>query len=123
MPDGSDTRSLVHVEADVALIGQSRLACVQPHTHAYRPAGKCTLAVRSSGQRVRCAGERDEERIALCVDLEALMLGKRASESPAMLVQRLPVVVAELVQQPRRALHVREEQRHDTGRESARHGT
>ena len=38
-----------------------------------------------------------------------------------MLVQRLPVVVAELVQQPRRALHVREQQRHDTGREIAHH--
>ena len=33
----------------------------------------------------------------------------------------VPVAVAELVQQPRRALHVREQQRHDAGREIAHH--
>ena len=123
MPDGGDTRALVHVEADVTLVRQPRLARVQPHAHANRPAGKCALAVRSSGDRVRRAGECDEKRITLRVDLDALVLGKRRAESPPMLVQRLPVVVAELMQQPRRALHIREQQRHDTGRETAHHRT
>ena len=123
VPDGGDTRTLVHVEADVTLVRQPRLARVQPHAHANRPAGKCALAVRSSGDRVRRAGEGDEERITLRVDLDALVLGKRRAESPPMLVQRLPVVVAELMQQPRRALHIREQQRHHTGRETAHHRT
>jgi hypothetical protein len=71
--------------------------------------------------RVRRAGESDEERITLCVDLDALVVGERRAESPPMLMQRIPVVVAELVQQPRRSLHVREQQRHDAGREIAHH--
>ena len=123
MPDGGDTRTLVHVEADVTLVRQPRLARVQPHAHANRPACKCALGVRSSGDRVRRAGERDEERITLRVDLDALVSGERRAESPPMLVQRLPVVDAELMQQPRRALHVREQQSHNTGRETAHHRT
>src|SRR6266571_4469673 len=112
-----------YVEADVALLGQPRLARVQPHAHVYRPVGQCTLAVRGGGHRIGRPGEGDEERVTLRVDLDALVLGKRRAESPPMLVQRLPVVVAELMQQPRRALHVREQQRHDTGREIPRHRT
>ena len=119
--DGGDPRALVHVEADVSLLGQPRLARVQPHPHAYRPVGQRALAVRGSGDRVRRAGEGDEERVTLRVDLDALVVGKRRAESPPMLVQRLPVPVAELVQQPRRPLHVREQQRHDAGREIAHH--
>ena len=121
--DGGDPRALVHVEADVSLLGQPRLARVQPHPHAYRPVGQCALAVRSGGDGVRRAGEGDEERVTLRVDLDAFVLGERRAESPPMLVQRLPVVVSELVQQPRRALHVREQQRHDAGREIAHHRT
>ena len=123
VPDGGDTRALVHVEPDVTLVRQPRLARVQPHAHANRPAGKCALAVRSGGDGVRRAGEGDEKRITLRVDLDALVVGKRRAESPPMLVQRLPVVVAELMQQPRRALHVREQQSHDTARETAHHRT
>ena len=119
--DGGDPRALVHVEADVPLLRQPRLARVQPHPHAYRPVGQRALAVRGSGDGVRRAGEGDEERVTLRVDLDALVVGKGGAESPPMLVQRLPVVVTELVQQPRRALDVREQQRHDAGREIAHH--
>ena len=121
VPDSGYTRALMDVEADVSLVGQPRLARVQPHPHPYRPVGKCTLAVRGGGDRVRRAGESDEERVALRVDLDALVVGKHGAESPPMLVQRLPVGVAELVQQPRRALHVGEQQCHDTGRQIAHH--
>ena len=84
----------MHVETDVTLFRQPRLARVQAHPHANRAAGKSTLAVRSSGDRVRRAGEDDEERITLRVDLDALVLGERRAESPPMLLQRLPVVIA-----------------------------
>ena len=119
--DGRDPRALVHVEADISLFGQLRLARVEPHPHAYRPVGKCALAVCSGSDSVRRAGERDEERVTLCVDFDALVLGERRAETPPMLVQCFSVVVSEIVQQPRRALHVREQQRHDTGREIAHH--
>ena len=123
MADGGDARALVHVEADVSLLGQPRLARVQPHPHADRPIGQAALAVRGSGDRVRRAGERDEERVTLRVDLDALVVRTRRADDPPMLVQRLPVPVAELVQQPRRALDVREQQRHHSAREIAWHAT
>src|SRR4029079_3333334 len=44
-------------------------------------------------------------------------LGERRAEAPPMLLQGLPVVIAQLVQQPRRTLHIREQQSHHTGRE------
>ena len=50
------------------------------------------LAVRGGGDGVGRAGEGDEERVTLRVDLDALVVGKRRAESPPMLVQRLPVV-------------------------------
>jgi hypothetical protein len=58
---------------------------VQPNPHANRPAGKRALAVRRSGDLVRCASECDEERITLRIDLDALVVGKRRTESPSML--------------------------------------
>ena len=119
--DGGDACALVRVEADVALVRQPWLARVQPHPHTYPPVGKCALAVRRGGDGVRRAGEGDEERVTLRVDFDALVVDEHRAESPPMLVQRLSVVVSELVQQPRRALHVREQQRHDAGRESAHH--
>jgi hypothetical protein len=52
------------------------------------------------------AGEGDEEGITLRVDLDALVLGEHGAESPPVLVQRLAVDVAELLQQPRRTMTV-----------------
>jgi hypothetical protein len=75
MPDGSDTRALVHVEADVPLVGQPRLAHVQPHAHADRPAGKCALTVGGGGDGVRRSGESDEEGISLRVDPRRIDIG------------------------------------------------
>jgi hypothetical protein len=44
-----------------------------------------------------------------------IVIGVDVHEAPPMLVQRLPVTVAELMQQSRRALDVRKQQRHDAG--------
>jgi len=119
--NGRNTRALMYVEADVPLLGQPRLAGVQPHPHPYRPAGKCALALRGGGYGVRRAGECDEERVALRVDLNASVVGKCRAESPPMFVQGLPVIVAQLTEQLRRTLHVCEKQRHDAGRQLAYH--
>src|SRR5207244_4067802 len=119
--DRGDPGTLVHVEADVPLLAQPRLAGVQPHPHANRSVGERALAVRRRGDRVRRAGERDEERVSLRVDLDTAVLGERRAKSPPMHLQRLGVVVAERVQQTRRALDVREEERHHTRRELAFH--
>src|SRR5262249_61625835 len=113
---GGDTRTLVHVEADVTFLGQPWLARVQPHPHANRSVGKRALAIGSRGDRVRRKSEDDEERITLRVDLDAVVLGERLAEPPAMLLQRRSVAGAALLQQPRRTLDVREQQRHATAR-------
>ena len=119
--DSGDPRALVHVEADVPLLRQARLARMQPHPNADRPVGQRPLAVGGRGDGVRGAAEGDEERVTLRVDLDAFVVGKGGAESPPMLVERLRVIVAELVQQPSRPLDVGEQQRHDTSREIAHH--
>ena len=119
VPDRGDPRPLVHVEADVSLLCQPGLTGVQPHPNANRSIRQRTLAVGRGGNGIRRAGEGDEERVTLCIDLDAVMFGKGRPETTPMLLQRLAIAVAELAQQPRRALHVREQQRHDTGRSRA----
>ena len=55
--------------------------------------------------------ERDEERVALRVDLDAAVPRERVPQHPPVLGQRLRIPLrAELVQQPRRALDVREQE-------------
>jgi hypothetical protein len=95
--DRRDAGALVHVQTDIAGLGQPRLSRVQPHPNPYRPIGQRPLALGSSGDSVRRTGEGDEECVTLRVDLDTLVLRKRNPEPPPMLLQRLPVVVAELV--------------------------
>ena len=95
--DGSDPRTLMYVETDIPLLGQPRLAGMQPHPHADRPVGQRALAVSGGGDGVRGAGEGDEERVTLCIDLDARMVRERGAESAPMLLQRLPIIGAEPV--------------------------
>ena len=105
--DRGDPCALVHVEADIALLRQARLARVQPHPHPYRPVGKRALAGRCSGNGVRCTGEGDEERVALRVDLDALMLRQTrhggagdAPAAPPVLSHRVSAAAASSPRRP-----------------------
>src|SRR5204862_3348745 len=71
------------------------------------------------GRRQRIAGprERDEERVALGVDLDPAVLGERSPQSAPVLGQRIRIRVAELVQQAGRPLDVREEEGDGAGGE------
>ena len=120
--DRRDARALVDVEPDVTLLGQSRLACVQPHSYLDGAAREGALAVAGSGDGVRGPRERNEEGVALGIDLDAVAFGDGRAKQPAVLVKCLRIVVTELVQELRRALDVGEEERDHTGREIARHG-
>ena len=71
MPGGGDARRAVDVDPDVALLGHDRLARVEPHAHADRPAAERRLPVGGGRDRVGGARERDEERVALRVHLDA----------------------------------------------------
>jgi len=123
MADGGDARALVHVDPDVSLLRQPRLTRVQPHAHPDRALRERALAVLGGGDGIGRAAEGDEERVTLRVHLDAVVVGKRRAKTTPVLEQGLPVVVAELVQQLRRALDVREQQRHHAGRKIARHRT
>ena len=97
--------------------------CAAPSARgsARRPAPRWASAAAATASDARANATKNASP---CVSTSTpSWLGKRRAESPPMLVQRLPVPVAELVQQPRRALDVREQQRHDTGREIAHHRT
>ena len=121
MADGSDAGALVHVDPDVSLVRQPRLTSMQPHANPDRAVRERALAVCGGGDRIGSSAEGDEERVTLRVHLDALVVGKRRPESPPMLVQCVPIAVAELMQQSRRALDVRKQQRHHAGWEISRH--
>ena len=112
VPGGGDPRRAVDVDPDVALVGHDRLARVEPHADADRSVAERRLPVGGGGDRVGCARERDEERVALRVHLDAAVPRKRLPQHTTVLAQQLRVALAVLVQQPRRALDVREEERH-----------
>jgi len=94
---------------------------MQSHAHPNRAVREGALAVRGGGDGIRSPAEGDEERVTLRVYLDAVVRGEGGPETSAMLVQGLSVAVAELMQQPRRALHIREQQSDDTGGEVERH--
>ena len=119
MPGGGDARCTVDVDPDVALFGHDGLARVKPHADADRPVAKRRLPVRGGCDRVGGARECDEERVALRVDLDAAVPCERVPQRTTVLAQQLRVVLAVLVEQPRRALDVREEERHGSAGEVA----
>ena len=112
VPGGGDPRRAVDVDPDVALVGHDRLARVEPHADADRPVAERRLPVGGGGDRVGGARERDEERVALRVHLDAAVPRESLAQHTAVLAQQLRVALAVLVQQPRRALDVREQERH-----------
>src|SRR5579862_5474164 len=70
----SDSRSAVHVEADVALSARYRLTGVQAHPHLDWAAGQSTLGPGGSRDGLGGARERHEERVPLRVDLDSVVL-------------------------------------------------
>ena len=123
MRERSDARSAVDVLADVTLLGRGRRARVQPHAHADRPRGE-PLTRRLGGRRCSSGSrKRDEERVALRVDLDAVVRHRGLAHDPPVLRERVGVPRRpELVQQACRALDVGEQQRHRALRKRP-HGT
>jgi hypothetical protein len=122
VPGGGDPCRAVHVDADVALVGDERRPCVDPDPHANRPTGEHRGCIPSSRQCSRRGRKGDEERVPLRVDLHAALRGERLSQHAAMLPERGRVLLgAQLVQQGGRALDVREEERDGSRREITPH--
>ena len=109
VPDRSDPRSAVHVEPHVALVVDERLTRVQPHPHADRSGSQRVLSRSGGRERVGRSCERDEEGVALRVDLDAVVRDERSPQCTPVLAERVGVVGAELMQKLRRPLDVGEE--------------
>jgi hypothetical protein len=107
---GTDPRSSVHVQPDVALVDDVRFAGVEAHANTDWAAQRSLSFLGSSEGIVRLR-ENDEEGVPLRVHFDAGVARERLAQHTAVLGERLDVVVAELVQQPRRALDVGEEKR------------
>ena len=99
VPGCADTSASVHVEADVALVRDLRLAGVHPDADADRPGREPALDLRGGRDSVGSAGESGEERVALGVDLHAAVLRERRAKDAAVVGERPGVGVTELVQE------------------------
>ena len=84
VPGCANASAAVHVEADVALVRDLRLACVHPDADADRPGREPALDLRGRGDGVRSASERGEERVPLGVHLHAPVLGERGAQDTAV---------------------------------------
>ena len=81
---------------------------------------ECALRVDRCRNRVTRAGERVEERVALRVDLPAASDLERVADEAPLRGDDVAVPVAELVEQPRRALDVGEDEGHRPARQRHR---
>jgi hypothetical protein len=68
---GSDSRSAVYVDPDVALVGDDGLAGVNSHAHAHRAFRESAAGLVRGRHSVGSAREGHEESVTLGVDLDA----------------------------------------------------
>src|SRR6266498_3767108 len=111
----------MYVQTDVTLLRQQRLAAVDADPHPHRQLLERRLRFGGRRERAGRGWEGYEERIALRIDLDALVGPERLTQDTAMLRQHPRVLVgAQVVQQLRRTLDVGEEER-DGARWQAAH--
>ena len=107
------------VDTDVvAPLGQRRLAGMNADPHTDIAAGQRSLGCGGRGNGVVRASERDEERVALRVDLEAVVLDERLTEHAPVRRQHVAVPVAEAAGELGRPFDVREEEGDGSGGEA-----
>ena len=113
-----DPRSAMHIDPDVALGRDDRLAGVDSHAYADRALARAPAAPRRPPRPRRPpSGERDEEGVALGVDLDAAVFREGVPQRAAVLVEEIRVSRPVLLEKPGRALDVREEEGDGAGRQ------
>jgi hypothetical protein len=105
-----DPGRVVHVESDVPLVRQRRLACVQPHPHPHGPGGKSLLRLSRCRDRVPGARKGNEDAVALRAHLGAAVALDGFPDLAMVLGESSRIAVAELGQQPGRTLDVGEQE-------------
>ena len=110
------------VDPDVALGGQSGAPVCSAHAHRDRARRERNLSSTCGCDGSGRGREADEERVALRVDLGAIVGRERLAEHAPVFGERDVVPRgSELAQKAGRALDVREEERHRPGRSRVAH--
>jgi hypothetical protein len=113
-----DAGSAVQLASGIALPGDLCLSRVKAHAYLDGAGGQRFLPRGRSRERRLRVSEDIEERIALRVDLQASVRGEGRTQGTAVLGQRFDVaLLAEFLDQSRRALDVGEEECDGPGRE------
>jgi hypothetical protein len=121
MTGSGDPGRSVHVHAEVGVVPDKRCTRVDSNPDADRTLGEAFLRRTGRFDRVRRGGECDEEPITRCIHLHTAVSAECFAKNPAMVLDHVAVgAVAELLEQPRRAFDVAEQERDRPGRKLAR---
>ena len=111
------------IVTDIPLLRPERSPRMKAHPDADRPRRQRLVGGRGRGHCGTRVAEHIEERVTLSVHLDTPARRERLPHEPPMLGERRRILRrAELLQQPRRPLHIRERKRHHPGRKHRRHG-
>ena len=122
MPGRGDAGGAMDVGADVAVLRDERCSRVQAHTQTDWASSDALVDATRGFQGCRRRGERNEEGVALRVDLDPILLRTSLPHNSPMLGEGARVrLCAELMQELRRALDIGEEEGHGAGREVVAH--
>ncbi len=126
VPCGTEAGDHVHVDADIVVVLDRRGPRVDPDPHAHRPVWPAVRVValldRNRGlDGVGGALECEQELVPARVDLVAVALGECLADQAAMVRDHADVGVAEVADEPGRALDVREDEG-DCARRQLGHG-
>ena len=116
MSGAHHARCTVNVHTDVALVGDHRLTRVNAHPNSDTGRLERVLTRVSCGYGVAGARKCVEERVALGIDLDSSVPAERFAQQPPVLREDGGVLIAELVEQARGAIDVREQERHRPAR-------
>ncbi len=123
MARSRDASGAVHRKADVAPVGDGRLAGVHadsnPHLPPVRPRmlRKCALAGYSGHNSVACTGKDEEEGVALSIDFPPAVPRECAPQQATMFGEHIAVLLAKLALEAGGALDVREQEGDGPARE------
>ena len=118
---GGDTGGEIDRAAEVAVVLGDDVTGVDAHAHADRMLGERTLDRAGAQHRLARAGEGEHERVALLLDLGAVMaLEQVADERVVVAEEQACPLLTQTLQHLRRALDVREDDRHRAGGPGAR---
>src|SRR6266516_3107609 len=97
------------VHPHIVAVDEQRLSRVKPHSDPYRCLREPLLCALRAGDCATCRTEDEEERVALSVDFDAVMLGRRLAEEPLLFPQGICILgVAEFAKQECRAFDIGE---------------